>query len=241
VLGEVFGLTVRSAAMSGSQFGARVQIPGGGARLKGMTKNLQLSRERRGEARMVDGGGGPRWNAVLAHAVRHIGDGRELDGDLRLRDCRRHRADRCEPAGRCPHGPRARLRAGTCVPYPVWFMRQSGPARSPNTGAAKRLGLHPPPLRRRPRCPPRSPCSRSGANGVDAGHPLSRTSWFPLHAIGFGVDVEQGRGPGGGRAVPQRDRPGGASGPSSRPSTLPTWPRPSAWCARGASTGPAWR
>ena len=43
VLGEVFGLTVRSRNV-GSQFGAAFKSLAGGE-LKGMTKNLQLSRE----------------------------------------------------------------------------------------------------------------------------------------------------------------------------------------------------
>jgi uncharacterized protein YbjQ (UPF0145 family) len=43
VLGEVFGLTVRSRNI-GSQFGAAFKSLAGGE-LKGMTKNLQLSRE----------------------------------------------------------------------------------------------------------------------------------------------------------------------------------------------------
>src|SRR3974390_3706622 len=43
VLGEVFGLTVRSRNV-GSQFGASFKSLAGGE-LKGMTKNLQLSRE----------------------------------------------------------------------------------------------------------------------------------------------------------------------------------------------------
>ena len=43
--------------------------------------------------------------------------------------------------------------------------------------------------------------------GVDAAVLFSDIV-VPLHAIGFGVDVEPGRGPGGGRAVPPRGRPG---------------------------------
>lgn len=43
VLGEVFGLTVRSRNV-GSQFGAALKALGGGE-LKGMTKNLVASRE----------------------------------------------------------------------------------------------------------------------------------------------------------------------------------------------------
>ena len=63
VLGEVFGLTVRSRNL-GSQFGAAFKSPAGGE-LKGMTKNLQLSREDVVE-RMVAGAEARGANAVLA-------------------------------------------------------------------------------------------------------------------------------------------------------------------------------
>ena len=95
VLGEVFGLTVRSRNV-GSQFGAAFKSLAGGE-LKGMTKNLQLSREDVVN-RMVTEAEARGGNAVLGHAVRHLGDGRELDGDLRLRHGRRHRASRVTPA-----------------------------------------------------------------------------------------------------------------------------------------------
>ncbi len=63
VLGEVFGLTVRSRNV-GSQFGAAFKALAGGE-LKGMTKNLAVSREeamQRMTAEAEERGG----NAVLA-------------------------------------------------------------------------------------------------------------------------------------------------------------------------------
>ncbi len=63
VLGEVFGLTVRSRNV-GSQFGAAFKALAGGE-LKGMTKNLALSREEAMQrlTQEVEARGG---NAVLA-------------------------------------------------------------------------------------------------------------------------------------------------------------------------------
>jgi uncharacterized protein YbjQ (UPF0145 family) len=63
VLGEVFGLTVRSRNV-GSQFGAAFKALAGGE-LKGMTKNLALSREEAMQrlTAEVEARGG---NAVLA-------------------------------------------------------------------------------------------------------------------------------------------------------------------------------
>ena len=63
VLGEVFGLTVRSRNV-GSQFGAAFKSLAGGE-LKGMTKNLQISREDVIN-RMVDEAEARGGNAVLA-------------------------------------------------------------------------------------------------------------------------------------------------------------------------------
>jgi uncharacterized protein YbjQ (UPF0145 family) len=63
VLGEVFGLTVRSRNV-GSQFGAAFKSLAGGE-LKGMTKNLQLSREDVVK-RMVEEAEARGGNAVLA-------------------------------------------------------------------------------------------------------------------------------------------------------------------------------
>ena len=63
VLGEVFGLTVRSRNV-GSQFGAAFKSLAGGE-LKGMTKNLQLSREEV-IARMVQEAEARGGNAVVA-------------------------------------------------------------------------------------------------------------------------------------------------------------------------------
>jgi uncharacterized protein YbjQ (UPF0145 family) len=63
VLGEVFGLTVRSRNI-GSQFGAAFKSLAGGE-LKGMTKNLQTSREEV-VGRMVSEAEARGGNAVLA-------------------------------------------------------------------------------------------------------------------------------------------------------------------------------
>jgi uncharacterized protein YbjQ (UPF0145 family) len=63
VLGEVFGLTVRSRNV-GSQFGAAFKSLAGGE-LKGMTKNLQLSREEV-IGRMVEEAETRGGNAVVA-------------------------------------------------------------------------------------------------------------------------------------------------------------------------------
>lgn len=63
VLGEVFGLTVRSRNV-GSQFGAALKSLAGGE-LKGMTKNLVSSREEV-IARMVQEAEAKGGNAVLA-------------------------------------------------------------------------------------------------------------------------------------------------------------------------------
>jgi uncharacterized protein YbjQ (UPF0145 family) len=63
VLGEVFGLTVRSRNV-GSQLGSALKSLGGGE-LKGMTKNLQLSREDV-VSRMVTEAEAKGGNAVLA-------------------------------------------------------------------------------------------------------------------------------------------------------------------------------
>jgi uncharacterized protein YbjQ (UPF0145 family) len=81
VLGEVFGLTVRSRN-SGSQIGASVKSLVGGE-LKGMTKMLAEGREHATE-RLVEeaeekGANGGRIS------LRHIGTRRHMDRDLRLR------------------------------------------------------------------------------------------------------------------------------------------------------------
>ncbi len=88
---------------------------------------------------------------------------------------------------------------------PVWFMRQAGRSL-PEYRAARGTGPSCPPSR----TPPLSaeltlqPVQRYG---VDAAIVFSDIV-VPLHAIGFGVEVQAGLGPGGGRAVPQRSRPG---------------------------------
>src|SRR3984957_8794898 len=135
---------------------------------------------------------GPGWQRRTGDAVRHLGDGRELDGDLRLRDGRRHRADRVSPAAEArPELVRACVREPVSR-TPVWFMRQAGRSL-PEYRAARGEGsilsaigdaalsaeLTMQPVRR---------------HGVDAAILFSDIV-VPLHAIGFGVDVEPGRGP----------------------------------------------
>ena len=82
VFGEVMGLTVRSRNI-GSQFGAGLKSILGGE-LKGMTKALVDSRHEVMD-RMVARGGGEGRERDHRDALRHVGDGPELDGDLRLR------------------------------------------------------------------------------------------------------------------------------------------------------------
>ena len=82
VLGEVFGLTVRSRNI-GSQFGAGLKSLMGGE-LKGMTANLAVSRQEVIE-RMVQRGRGEGWQLHRCDALRHLRDGRHLDRDLRVR------------------------------------------------------------------------------------------------------------------------------------------------------------
>jgi hypothetical protein len=79
VFGEVFGLTVRSRNI-GSQIGAPVTSILGGE-LKGID-----GQPRAGHAADDRGGrdeGGERGDR---HALRHLGDGGQLDRDLRVRD-----------------------------------------------------------------------------------------------------------------------------------------------------------
>ena len=85
VYGEVFGLTVRSRNI-GSQIGAGLKSLVGGE-LKGMTKALVDSRN---DVIEPDGRGGRGEGRERRRrdAVRHLRDGRHLDGDLRLRDGR---------------------------------------------------------------------------------------------------------------------------------------------------------
>ena len=82
VLGEVFGLTVRSRNI-GSQFGAGLKSMFGGE-LKGMTKALVDSREQVIQ-RMVDEAEAKGGERDPRDALRHVRDGRQLDGDLRVR------------------------------------------------------------------------------------------------------------------------------------------------------------
>ena len=83
VLGEVFGLTVRARNV-GSQIGAGLKSLVGGE-LKGMTKNLAASRQEVIQ-RMVEEATAKGAESSYRLSVRHIGNGRELDRDLCLRD-----------------------------------------------------------------------------------------------------------------------------------------------------------
>ena len=87
VYGEVFGLTVRSRNAF-SQLGAGLKSIMGGE-LKGMTKALVDSRndviQRMTEEAEAEGRERDRRDAL-----RHVGDGRHLDGDLRVRHRRPH-------------------------------------------------------------------------------------------------------------------------------------------------------
>jgi hypothetical protein len=87
VYGEVMGLTVRSRNI-GSQLGAGLKSIFGGE-LKGMTKALVDSRHE-GDGAHDGGGGGKGRQRDHRDALRHVGDGPELDGDLRVRDSGAH-------------------------------------------------------------------------------------------------------------------------------------------------------
>src|SRR3984957_16540753 len=212
VLGEVFGLTVRSRNI-GSQIGASFTSLAGGE-LKGMTKNLQRGREE-GVARMVTEAESRGANAVLAMRF----DTSEMGGNW-TEICAYGTGVAIEPLGGV-RAPRVRSEdpGATATPAsppgpgvgagpapdlvqaarrqpvsrtPVWFMRQAGRAL-PEYRAARGQGsilaaigdaslsaeVTLQPVRR---------------YGVDAAILFSDIV-VPLHAIGFGVDIEQGRGP----------------------------------------------
>src|SRR5580698_4654023 len=167
-----------------------LQVPGGG-RAEGHDQEPAAEPGGRHQSH-GPGGRGPRRQCCFGDALRHLGDGRELDGDLRLWDRRGHRADRMSQAA---DGRTDLVRACLREPVsrtPVWFMRQAGRAL-PEYRAARGAGsilsafadaalsaeLTLQPVRR---------------YGVDAAILFSDIV-VPLHAIGFGVDVEPGRGP----------------------------------------------
>ena len=91
VCGEVFGLTVRSRNAF-SQMGAGLKSMFGGE-LQGMTKNLAESRNEVMN-RMLEAARARGRQRGDLHALRHLGDGRHLDGAVRLRHGRRRRPDR---------------------------------------------------------------------------------------------------------------------------------------------------
>jgi len=84
VLGEVFGLTVRSRNV-GSKFGAGLKSLVGGE-LKGMTKNLVASRHEVIQRMVEEASEG--WRSSPGDALRHLRDGWQLDRDLRIWDRR---------------------------------------------------------------------------------------------------------------------------------------------------------
>ena len=102
VLGEVFGLTVRSRNI-GSQFGAGLKSIMGGE-LKGMTDQPGQSRNEVIQ-RMVERGDCQGRRRHRRDAFRHLGDGWHVDGDLRLRH-RRHRQRVTAPTPKRSRRPR---------------------------------------------------------------------------------------------------------------------------------------
>ena len=82
MLGEVFGLTVRSRNL-GSQIGASLKSLAGGE-LKGMTKMLAEGREHATE-RLIEEAEAKGAERDPRLPLRHLGAGHHLDRDLRLR------------------------------------------------------------------------------------------------------------------------------------------------------------
>ncbi len=130
ILGEVFGLTVRSRHI-GSQIGASFKSLVGGE-LGGMTKMLSEGREeaiRRlvAEAELKGANGDPR------DAVRHLGARIDVDGDLRVRNsCEDQEAVRRDAY---PRGVRATRRVAETplriAPTQTGRRQARAPARGP--------------------------------------------------------------------------------------------------------------
>ena len=91
VIGEVFGLTVRSRNAF-SQMGAGLKSMFGGE-LQGMTKNLTDSRNEVMN-RMLEAARARGRQRGDLHALRHVGHGRHLDGTVCLWHGGSRRADR---------------------------------------------------------------------------------------------------------------------------------------------------
>src|SRR6185437_13575058 len=167
-----------------------VQVAGRG---RAQGDDQEPAAEPRGRHQPHGRGGGSPWRQRRPRdALRHLGDGWQLDRDLRLRDRGRHRAARVNPAAEAvPDLVRACRREPVEV-TPVWFMRQAGralpeyraargdgPILAAIEDAALSAELTLQPVRR---------------YGVDAAVLFSDIV-VPLYAIGFGVEIEQGRGP----------------------------------------------
>ena len=167
VLGECFGLTVRSRNVF-SQFGAGLQV----AARRRAEGHDQEPRDQPGGGHRTDGrrGRGPGGQRRDGHAVRHLRDGWQLDRDLRLRHRRGHRARSLTSTA---------VRGAAPVPADGPFLRPAGASRSltPRCGSCARPGgrcpstgrpvgtaasWRPSPI---PSWPPSSPSSRSAATG----------------------------------------------------------------------------
>ena len=224
VFGEVFGLTVRSRNI-GSQIGAALKILGGGE-LKGMTK--MLDRRPRACDRTADRGGrGQRRQRDPRLPLRHLGAGRNLDRDLRLR----HRRAGAPALARRP----SRRRRGPRHATPTISSHESGAGPSPptpSTGAgsscSKTATSSTPPSRwprrrggrrRRPRSARRSAAPTTGPAASPRRRSSSRRWSRPTTVDDYAHFCL-------GRALSQ-------TGETSAPATTWRWPRT---CARTAAT-----
>jgi hypothetical protein len=198
-MNDVPGYKVRcSARSSGSPCAratsARSSAPAfkslAGGELKGMTKNLQTSREEvvgRMVAEAEARGATPCWPCAST-----LGDGRQLDRRSAPTARRSSSSRSGEPGGGRRHGSRACLLPPAGVAHP-------GVVHAPGRAVAPRVPGGP--GCRDPSSPPSAtpPGRRADAAAgppLRGGrrHPLLRHRG-PVHAIGFGVDVEPGRGP----------------------------------------------
>ena len=172
VLGEVFGLTVRSRNI-GSQIGASFKSLVGGE-LDGMTKTLAESREQVIE-RLVAEAEAKGGNAILAMRFDTSELGSDLDRDLRLRD---RRADQ---EGLGPLGVRAPVRSPRQVARVVRAAALG--ARAPARG------------RRRDRRPTRSrPTAARGPRGDGERAGRGRRVRHPVRVLDQALDAAEALG-----------------------------------------------